>query len=247
MENTSLIGLSRQVALRRELDIIANNLANLTTAGFKGEKVLFEEYLMPVARTQSFGQRDSRLSFVQDLATMHDFAAGPIQQTGNPLDVAIDGTGFFAVETPAGERFQRSGAFQVNSLGELVTSEGFRVLGEAGPIVFEPNDTGIAIARDGTVSASGGTRGRLRLARFENPQTLVKDGTSTWRATAEALPVDVSTGVVQGAIERSNVRAVTELGRMIEVTRAYSSLASLMQSGDELRRDAIRSLADVPN
>ncbi|NJL07478.1 MAG: flagellar basal-body rod protein FlgF [Methylacidiphilales bacterium] len=249
MENTSLVGLSRQVALRRELDVIANNLANLTTAGFKSERVLFEEYLMPVARDENFRSPDYRVSFVQDRATAHDLAPGALKTTGNPLDLAIDGDAFFTVQAPSGERYQRNGSFQINSVGELVTQEGYQVIGESGPIRFEPTDTEITVATDGTISIVNGntsqTRGKLKLARFGEAHALEKDSLSTWRSNQPAQAQLSTTRVVQGAVEQSNVQAVVQLARMMEVTRSYTSLASLMKSGDELRSDAINKLAEV--
>ncbi|BBF91848.1 flagellar basal-body rod protein FlgF [Blastochloris tepida] len=249
MENTSLIGLSRQVALRRELDVIANNLANLTTTGFKSERVLFEEYLMPVARDESFQNPDASVSYVQDRATAHDHTPGALRTTGNPLDLAIDGDAFFTVQAPDGERYQRSGSFQINSDGELVSQEGYQVLGESGPIRFEPTDTDITIASDGTISivnATGTqTRGKLKLARFSDRNGLEKDSVSTWR-TGQAAEAPLSTTrVVQGAVEQSNVQAIAQIARMMEVTRSYASLAALLKSGDDLRQDAIKTLAEV--
>ena len=146
MENASLIGLSRQTALRRQLDVIANNLANVNTPGFKAERMMFEEYLMPVANMEMARQRDGNMSYVQDLATIRDYAAGTLVQTENPLDVAIQGDGWFVVDTENGERYTRNGGFMLNAGGELVTSEGHPVMGEAGPIVFGTEDVDIAIA-----------------------------------------------------------------------------------------------------
>src|SRR5262249_16949983 len=103
MENILLVGLSRQIALARELEVVANNIANLNTTGYKADNSLFEEYLMPVAEAGGFRGADRRLSYVQDRATWHNFAPGPLRQTGNPLDVAIDGDAFFVVQTPRGE------------------------------------------------------------------------------------------------------------------------------------------------
>src|SRR5262245_10865643 len=117
MENALLIGLSRQVALQREMDVVANNIANLNTTGFKADGNIFQEYLMPVARSDRFTGPDRRLSFVLDRATWHNLGQGPVQQTGNPLDVAIDSDAFLAVETPQGERYTRNGALQINSRG----------------------------------------------------------------------------------------------------------------------------------
>ena len=194
MENSLLIGLSRQMALRRELDVVANNIANLNTTGFKADGAVFQEFLMPVARADQFQPPDRRLSFVQDRATWHDFGQGPVQQTGNPLDLAIDGDAFLVVQTPRGERYTRNGALQLNAIGELVTSAGDRVLGDNGPITFQQQDREISISEDGTVSVREGnanidvTRGRIRLARFAQPQILQKDGASTFAAPAGILP-----------------------------------------------------------
>ena len=124
MENTLLIGLSRQIALQRELDVVANNVANMNTTGYKADGAIFEEYLMPQAQAAGFQGADRRVSYVQDRATWRDFGAGPIRPTGNPLDVAIYGDAFFVVQTPRGERYTRNGAFQINAQGELVTSAG---------------------------------------------------------------------------------------------------------------------------
>jgi flagellar basal-body rod protein FlgF len=255
MENAVLVGLSRQVALHRELEIVANNIANLNTTGFKSDGALFEQYLMPVARDNGFTGADSRLHFVQDRATWLDLGQGPIQQTGSPLDVALEGNGFLVVQTPRGERYTRNGALQINSQGQLVTSEGLQVIGQSGPIVFQPNDRDISIGLDGTVSVREGTnttdsqRGKLRLVRFDQPQRLQKDGTSTYMAPAgmAAQEAGPDVRVNQGVIEKSNVNSVMEMTRMVEVTRTYTQIASMLQNQSDMRRSAIEKLAEVPN
>ena len=151
MANTLLIGLSRQLTLERQMDVVANNVANINTAGYKADRSLFQEYLMPVAHEDNFVGGDRRLSFVQDRATFHDFASGPSEQTKNPLDVAIAGDGFLVVQTPAGERYTRDGSMQINNQGQLVTTSGNPVLGTNGPIVFQPTDHDISIAADEVV------------------------------------------------------------------------------------------------
>jgi flagellar basal-body rod protein FlgF len=246
MENSLLVGLSRQVALRRELDVIANNLANLGTTGFKGEGVLFQEFLDGQVRDHGFAAPDQRVAFVIDRATRTDFSQGPMERTGNALDVAIDGEGFLVVETDDGERFTRNGTLTVDSTGRLVTASGQAVLGDGGPIVLEPDDTEISIAPDGTVSTRDGDRGRLRVVRFENEAQLVKGGENLFAANDAPLPAEPRTRILQGMIEKSNVRPVVEMSRMIEVTRAYTTLANMMQRTDELRRNAIERLAEVP-
>jgi flagellar basal-body rod protein FlgF len=247
MENAVLIGLSRQMSLRRELDVVSNNIANVNTTGFKGDTAVFEEYLMPGASHDHFARADRRPSFVQDRSTWHDLSQGPVRLTGNPLDVAIEGKSFFVVQTPRGERYTRNGSFQTNPQGQLVTSEGYQVMGEAGPIQFQANDKEITISRDGTVAVPDGGRGRLRLVTFENGQRLQKDGSSTFNAPdgVTAAPAQYP-HVIQGAVEQSNVKSVVEMTRLIEVTRHYTQVGSLLQQQGDMRRSAIERLADVP-
>ena len=255
MENALLIGLSRQVALNRELDAVANNIANINTTGFKADGTVFEEYLMPLARDAGATGADQRVSFVRDRATWHDLSQGPLRQTGNPLDVAIEGDAFFVVQTAAGERYTRNGAFQINAAGELVTSDGDRVMGESGPIQFQTTDNGVSIAADGTIRVRQGSnatadsgRGKLRLATFDFPRKLQKDGGSRFAAPegVQEQPVPVTVRLVQGATEKSNVRAVIEMTRMIEITRTYAQVAALLQQQSDIRRTAIEKLAEVP-
>lgn len=255
MENLALIGLSRQIALHRELEVVANNIANLDTTGYKSDGSVFHEFLMPVARAGAFQGADQRLSFVHDRATWHNFSAGPTRQTGNPLDVSIDGDAFLVVQTPRGERYTRNGALQLNATGELVTSTGDRVLGDGGSIQFQPTDNKISINPDGTITAREGgnaasdsARGRLRLVRFDRVATLLKDAASTFRAPEGTAPqpADTSVRIVQGTIEQSNVRPVVEMARMIELTRTYTQISSLLQQASEQRRAAIEKLAEVP-
>ncbi len=253
MENTLLIGLSRQVALERQIDVVANNVANVNTNGFKADQSLFEEYLMPVAHQDNFIGRDRRLSYVQDRATFHDFAQGPTQQTKNPLDVAIDGNAFLAVQTPGGERYTRDGGLHVSSTGLLVTAAGHPVLGANGPIQMQQTDHDVAISPDGTITVIEGSntridsiRGKLRLVTFADPQKLLKEGANLYAANGMAPQADATARVQQGFIEKSNVNAVVEMSRMIAVSRAYTQVSALLQQQSDLRRTAIEKLADVP-
>jgi flagellar basal-body rod protein FlgF/flagellar basal-body rod protein FlgG len=253
VENASLVGLSRQIALQRQLDVVANNIANINTTGYKADNTVFQEHLMPVARANAFRGNDRALSFVQDRATWLDLSQGPVEQTGNPLDVSLSGNAFLTVQTPRGERYTRNGALQINAQGQLVTSEGLPVIGQNGPIVFQPNDRNISINLDGTISVREGSnttdsqRGKLRLASFDQPQLLEKDGTSTYAAPNGVAPtVPTTARVNQGTIEKSNVKSVVEMTRMIEITRAYTQIASMLQSHSDMRRSAIDKLSEVP-
>ena len=253
MQNMHLIGLSRQMVLERQMDVVANNVANINTNGFKADRSLFEEYLRSPAHEDNFQRSDRRVSFVQDRVSFHDFAAGNTEQTKNPLDVAIDGRGFLAVQTPAGERYTRDGGIQINSQGQLVTASGNPVLGTSGPIVFQPTDKQINIAVDGNVTVLEGTgrtdsvRGKLRIASFADPQKLVKEGSNLYSAgQGVAAQTDTTSRVRQGYIEKSNVNSVAEMSRMIEITRTYTQISALLQQQSDLHKSALEKLADVP-
>jgi flagellar basal-body rod protein FlgF len=253
MENALLIGLSRQAALERQIDVIANNIANVNTAGYKSDSTLFETYLNTPAHEDNFVGGDRRVSFVQDRGTYRDLTQGPSQETRNPLDVAIDGPAFLAVQTPQGERYTRDGNLHINSQGQLVTAAGNPVLGSGGPIVFQPTDHDINITPDGAVTVVAGTsttdsiRGNIRLVSFPDAQKMLKEGFNLYAAGEGGAPqADTKSRVQQGFIEQSNVNAVSEMSRMMEVSRAYTQIATLMQQQSELQKTAIQSLADVP-
>jgi flagellar basal-body rod protein FlgF len=255
MQNALLVGLSRQVALGRELDVVANNIANINTTGFKSDGALFEEFIGDRARGGAMSSKDSQISFVRDRATWLDLSQGAMQRTGNALDVAVDGQGFLVVQTPRGERYTRNGAMQINANGELVTAEGYQVLGESGPIKFQPKDRDITISLDGNIGVrEGGStktesqRGKLRLVSFDKPGQLQKDGAATFAMpNGVNLEADTKSRIVQGTIEKSNVQAVLEMTRMIEVTRSYTQVANMLSQQGDLERTAIEKLAEVPN
>lgn len=244
MDNAQLISLSRQMALQRQMDVVANNIANINTTGFRAEKIMFAEAQMPLAsRASTTGYIDPPLAFTEDWATMHDLSAGTIVQTGNALDVALDGDGFLVVQTANGERYTRAGALQIDSSGTLVDLDGNPVLSEGGPIKFSPEETDITIASDGSVLTANGSKGRLRLVEFSDPQALAREGDNLFSGGTPAPAIE--TRVLQGAIERSNVSGVAEMTEMIRVSRAYETLAGIMQQQDQTMRSAIQQLAGL--
>jgi flagellar basal-body rod protein FlgF len=255
MENSLLIGLSRQMVLERELDVVANNVANVNTTGFKADNALFEQFLMPVARENRFQPPDRILEFVEDRGIWRNTRQGAIQNTGNPLDVAINGDGFLVVQTPGGERYTRNGSLQINAQGQLVTADGSLVLGDNGPIIFQNTDHNVMIAPDGrvTVAEAGvsnteGVRGQLRLVRFAAPQLLQKEGNNNYVATAGVVAIpDTTSRLMQGSIEKSNVDAVVEISRLIEIQRAYSTVSQILTNQSDLHKNAISQLANVPS
>ena len=253
MENTLLVGLSRQMVLERQMDVVANNVANVNTNGFKADRSLFEQFLRSPAHEDNFQRPDRQVAFVQDRGTFKDFAAGASEMTKNPLDVAIDGKGFLVVQTPAGERYTRDGNLQINNQGQLVTQSGYPVMGGSGPIVFQQTDKQITIAPDGNVTVLEGSnridsvRGKLRIVSFADAQKLVKDGGNLYSAGQGVAPQpDTTSRVNQGYVEKSNVNSVTEMSRMIEITRAYTQISALLQQQSDLHKSAIEKLAEVP-
>jgi flagellar basal-body rod protein FlgF len=253
MEDVLLIGLSLQTALRRELDIVANNIANLNTTGYKTDGAVFAEYLGSSESADQYSAFQQRLSLVEDRMSWHDMRQGAVQRTGNPLDVAIDGGGMLVVQAADRERYTRNGSLQLNAAGELVTSAGDKVLGDSGPIVLQQTDRDIVITADGTITVREGqslnsdsTRGKLRLVTFADPQQLQKVGSSYYQAPEGVVAQPLANPrVVQGAIEKSNVHSMIEMTRMIEITRTYAEVANIIQQQIELQRTAIQQLAEV--
>ena len=188
MENVNYIGLSHQLALRRHMDIIANNIANTNTTGFRGEKPLFEEFL--IATTQPL-----KASFVSDFGTLRSLDAGPIETTGNPLDVALGSPGYFVVDTVAGERYTRNGSFRLDSDGQLVTAQGDPVLDDGGqPIVIDPSQGRITITREGVIANPFGPIGRIQVVQFNNEQRLQKVANSPLLIRGPARALRIGTG-----------------------------------------------------
>ncbi len=254
MENALLVGLSRQMGLAHELDVVSNNIANINTTGFKADNAAFSEFLTSNARDNDFGGKDKRISFVQDRNTWIDLSQGAVERTGNPLDVAVDGKGYFTVQTQRGQRYTRNGSLTINATGQLVTSEGDQVMGTAGPITFQVNDHDVNISSTGIISVRDGTgadapRGQLQLTYFDRPQLLKKDGASLFNAPAgvNTVPVPANTRVVQGGLEKSNVHAIAAMARMIEITRSYSDVSAILQQESDQRRSALQQLSQPPS
>ncbi len=238
MENTALAVISQQIGARRQMDVIANNIANANTIGFKSERVLFTEYLQDIGNGQT-------IALVKDAAVVRDFRDGPIMATDNPLDVAIRGEGFFQVETADGIRYTRNGRLRLDSDGALVTSNGYAVLGkDEFPILTIPGDTQITISADGTVSSESGELGTLAVVAFENTYMLRKLGNGLYESDILPDPATDAT-IVQGALENSNVEPIIEMTRMISLLRSFQGSQTLADQEHDLRRRAISVLGGV--
>lgn len=243
MENAQLITLSRATALNRQMNVVANNVANMNTTGYKSEDMLFEEYISPRGSAEAFRTGDRDLSFVLDDRTVGNFATGALRTTGSQFDVAIKSEGFFAIQTPAGERYTRAGSFTLDPSGQLTTHDGYPVLGEAGPIVFDPQNTQITITGDGTIAGINGEIARLRIVSFDDPQQLNRVGNTLFSGDG-AQPTE-NPQVVQFALESANVDAISQISQMIEVQRAYDEIANIMREQNDLRETAIQRLGRV--
>lgn len=238
METTSYIVLSRQSALRRQMDLVAHNLANVNTPAYRGQSMMFAEHLQDTQRGET-----GTLSFVEDLAVVEDLREGPMKRTGNPLDVAIDGKGYFVVETDDGPAYTRNGGFQLDSAGEVVTDAGHRVLDRNGnPIVIPPDAGRIEIAGDGSIATEQGRIASFDLVAFEDEQRLEKRADSLFDAgDMQVLPAE-DAEVKQGMIEGSNVQGVVEMTRMIQLLRSYQSAQQMTKGEHERQLRSIRSL-----
>lgn len=249
MDNSLLVSLSQQLAAYRAMDVIANNLANVSTPGFKREAAKFEEYITRMRPAE--GQKGPQaVSFVKDAGILRDSSQGNIEQTGATYDVAIAGNGFFQVQTPAGMRYTRDGHFSLDANGNLVTSQGYQVQGDGGPITITPNDGDINIAPDGTVSSVvngvGNQLAKLKVVDFANPNALTKEGASLY-STSQTPTAPATVNLRQGALEASNVQPVIEISHMIEVMRAYEATATLSKSQEDLKSQAIDKLGTMPS
>jgi flagellar basal-body rod protein FlgF len=244
MDNSLYVGLSRQVVLRREMDLIANNIANTDTTGFKVESLM--EKTDPQQPAFNIGGA-TPIKFVTSDGVARDFGQGGLNRTGATLDLAIEGQGFFKVTTPQGERYTRDGRFRTDDAGRLVTQGGYPVLDEGGgEITLDPQKGQVTIAEDGTVSQGAEQIGKVGVATFADLSGLEKAGDNLYRNTSNLQPQPAdSARIRQGMLEASNVQPILEITRMIEVSRAYESVAKMMDSQADLSASAIQRMGRV--
>lgn len=226
--------------LRREFDVIAHNMANVSTVGFKRRCNTFSKSLM----AQDTGTQ-AETGDGSELESVVDFTQGGFVESGRPLDFALAGKGFFVIETPEGQLYTRNGMFRLNQNGQVVDAAGRLVAGESGPITIPPNIalSQVSVSSEGRISGAGAEIGKFRLADFkENEKELVMAGASCFAAPADVKPEAAANLIVkQGYQESSNVHLVEELVDMMMVSRLYEANMQFISA----RRDTSRSIIDV--
>ena len=232
---------SGAIAQERSLSVVANNVANASTTGFRGDRVAFSEALND-ARVDP--KRTESLRYVVLSRVETDHTPGALKQTGNPLDVALLDEGYFAIETPSGERFTRAGSFVADPEGTLRTLGGHAVLGSGGSSLSIPQGASeVGFGEDGTLLADGRSVGKLRVVRFAEPQGLVKEGLTFFAAPQGVVPEEVESGqVAQGHIENANVNAVAGMNELITVSRSFEAFQKVIQTFRELDDRTAREL-----
>jgi len=245
MSASNAVLLSNQLALSRALDIVANNIANANTTGFKREGISFDTYL-----SQNGTANPTR--FVVDRSTYRDTSNGPIVPTSNPLDLAIQGSGYFQVQLPNGSTgYTRAGAFQLSPDGDLITQAGQKVLGEGGQGISIPQTASqINISGDGYVTArvdNGAALaqvGKISIVGFANEQELQSAGNGIY-TTSQAATLVTSSAIVQGSIEQSNVSSVKEITNLIQISRAYEQASNIINNENQRQSDAVTRLTRI--
>lgn len=245
MNNALYVGLSRQLTLKRQMDVIANNIANSDTAGFKVESLMLGQDVQRPALAPGATAAET-IVFVHDTGMARDYRQGALRQTGGPFDLGLQGDGFFQVQTAAGNRLTRDGRFTLDGQGQLVDSAGNAVLQGGGqPIRIDPTKTTPQIAHDGTVSQDGQILGKIGVFKVADRGALNKVGSNLYDPGAQTPAVDASTVVQQGMIETANVDAIQQMTRMISVSRTYEQVANMMEGVSTVSDQSIQRLGRV--
>jgi len=240
--------LSGAIAQERTLSAVANNVANATTTGYKADKAIFAEVLsqtkskLPIAPSL-------RYALVGDLAI--DNQSGALHQTGRPLDVGLQGEGYFAVDTPNGERYTRAGSFVMDKEGVVRTLSGLTVLQDTGSIskptdkiVIPQTAREVTISPDGSITTDGQPLAKLRVVRFDGPESVVREGLTLFATQNGAKPkeVEARTAVEQGYLESANVNAVTGMNELINVSRSFEALQKVIETFRDLDNRTARDV-----
>lgn len=235
MDTSTYIALSGQFARDQEMAVLANNIANMSTPGFKAERMMFSEYL-----ANSPG--GNQISYVAQAGNNHDMSQGPLGHTGNSLDIALNGAGWLSVTTPNGTSYTRSGHFQLDPQGELVTSNGYLLQGDGGAALVVPAGAGeVTISPDGTVATRQGILGHIPVVTFDNPQLMTAEANGLYNTTEASQPIK-TTQVVQGAVEDSNLQPVLAMTRLMSGAREMTAIKNFAEAENNRLKTAIERL-----
>lgn len=235
MDTSTYIALSGEQAREQEMAVMANNIANMSTPGFKGERMMFSEYL-------AHATGGSQIAYVTQAGNNHDMSQGPLNHTGNALDIALNGDGWLSVTTPNGTSYTRDGHLQLDSQGELMTSNGYLLQNDGGaPIVVPDNAGPVTISPDGMVSTSQGTIGHIPVVNFANPQLMVAEGNGLYDTTEAPQPV-TNTTIVQGSVEDSNIQPVLAMTRLLNATHELTAAKDFSDAENNRLKTAIERL-----
>lgn len=240
--------LTGAVAQQHSLDVIANNVANVTTAGYRADKAVFSEFLagaqrQDVPHVSASGTSPNRPDrFVHVDAVSHDYSNGALKLTGNPLDMALSGDGFFVVQTPQGERLTRAGSFMMQKDGSLVTPEGYNVLGSDDKPIKLSSSSNIQVGADGGIQINDQLVAKLKLVRAEDPAALEKENNTNFLAGNAKLVAAKDVTVSQGSVEASNVNAVAGLNELITVSRSFDALQRVIETFQKIDERTAREL-----
>ncbi|KPA20331.1 Flagellar basal-body rod protein FlgG [Shimia sp. SK013] len=234
MDNALYTGLTRQSGLNREMTVIANNIANAATTGYRSEGVMFTEFVHAIPGNES-------LSMAKANVQTTSMVQGAMTKTGGTFDFAVEGDGFFMVETPDGERLTRAGNFTPNAQGDLVNFDGHLVLDSGGaPIFIPPDAASIDVGADGTISADGQLVGQIGVFEPLDPNMLNRESGVLFESPEGSELVE-GARVLQGFLENSNVNPIDQITRMIQVQRAYEMGQSFLETEDNRVREALKS------
>jgi flagellar basal-body rod protein FlgF len=240
MDNVSTVALSRLVAQVRAMDVTAGNLANTGTPGYRAERMVFSDWL---SRQRGGPAGGGTIVYTQDRASYRDRQAGQISHTGNPLDLAISGDGFFTVQGAAGPRLTRAGHFALGTDGSVVDENGNGLLDTAGQkIQIAAADTIISVAGDGTISSQNGQIGRIGVVAVADHAQLQAEGNRLLNATGTTTTRVASPHLVQGAVEQSNVQPTQEVTRMLSEVRTFQMMSQFLQTEADRRQGAIEKI-----
>ncbi len=241
MDPLTAIAASGLRARMESLDLLANNVANASTSGYKADREFYSLYFAPEAADSD----DARaMPLIERPWT--DLAQGPIHSTGNPFDLALSGKGFFVVDGPSGPLYTRNGAFQLSAAGQLVTSDGYPVRKAGGGALKLEASLPFEISRNGSVVQSGNTIGQIDVADFTSTGGLFKQGASYFRSTDSVKPAAASrASIEQGKLEGSNTGSAESAVRLVSVLRQFEMLQRAVTLGAEMNRRAVEEVAKV--